>query len=483
MRRSGFACPLALLALACGCSTAPLEPDFAPVEQLVAERTGQRVHWDQGRPEDEEARRAVLQLLGQPLTPDAAVQIALLRNAHLQATFEELSIAQADLVQAGALANPTLGIELRGPGRPALPLEIHVIEDFMDVATRALRQRVAESEVDHARAEVTQAALELAADVRAAFIAVQAGQQVAELRATVVEATSASVDAAARLVEAGNLPEVDFDHERALDGQARLDRALAEAELLERRERLTTLLGVWGEDTGWTIAERLPEPPATEVDAAGLETMGIEQRLDLEASRHAIETAARQLGLTDASALVPRLDAGVHSETEPDGVTTIGPSIDVPLPIFDTGRARVARAQAMLRKAQQEYRAQAVAIRSEVRAAVARMLAARTRVEYLRDVLLPLQTRLVEQTQMLYNGMQVGVFELLRSKQDEIDAGRDSLEALADYWQARTELERAVGGRLQATVDHDDIRPSVEPSGEPVPEHEHQHAPEHGDHP
>ena len=475
---------LAFLALGCGCSTGSLEPDFTSVEHIVAERTGQRVHWDQALPEDEQARKAVQDLLQQPLTRDAAVQVALLRNARLQAVFEELSIAQADLVQAGALANPVLGVELRGPGRPSWPLEIHVIEDFMNVATRALRQRVAESEIERAQAEVTQAALALAADVRGAFIAVQAAQQIAEMRATVVEATSASVDAAAGLVQAGNMPDVDLDHERALDGQARLDRALAEAELLERRERLTTLLGVWGEDTSWTIAERLPEPPSLEVASTGLETLAIEQRLDLAASRHAIEAAARELGLTDATALIPSIDAGLHSETEPDGVTTIGPSLDLPLPIFDTGRARVARGQALLRRVQQEYRALAVEIRSEVRAAYARMLAARTRAEYLRGVLVPLRVRIVEQTQLLYNGMQVGVFELLRSKQEEIDTGRDSLEALADYWQARTELERAVGGRLSAPGSPE----SVESSPETAPMqhgegHDDEQSHQHGDHP
>lgn len=477
MQRSPSRLWLALLALGCGCSTAPLEPDFTPVEQVVSERTGQHVHWDQGLPEDEQARQAVQALLRQPLTPDTAVQVALLRNARLQATFEELSIAQADLVQAGALANPVLGVEYRGPGRPAWPLELHVIEDFMNVATRALRQRVAEADVDRARAHVTQAALELAADVRAAFIAVQAAQQVAELRATVVEATAASVEAAAGLVQAGNLPDLDLDRERALDGQARLDRALAEAELLERRERLTSLLGVWGDDTGWTIAERLPDPPATESSVEGLEALALEQRLDLAESRHAIEAAARRLGLTDATALIPSLEAGLHSEREPDGDTTIGPSLEIPVPIFDSGRARVARDQALLRQAQQEYRAQATEIRSEVRAASARMLASRTRAEYLREVLVPLRARVVEQTQLLYNGMQVGVFELLRSKQEEVDTGRESLEALADYWQARTGLERAVGGPLGAVVEAAGAPPpDVAPPGEPPPH-------PHGEHP
>ena len=45
--------------------------------------------------------------------------------------------------------------------------------------------------------------------------------------------------------------------------------------------------------------------------------------------------------------------------------------------------------------------------------------------------------------------MLLGVFQLLEAKRGEIDAGRMYVEALRDYWIARAELERAIGGRLE----------------------------------
>ena len=54
-------------------------------------------------------------LLEGELTTNAAVQIALLNNAALQATFEELGIAQAELVQAGLLKNPVFAGHVRFP--------------------------------------------------------------------------------------------------------------------------------------------------------------------------------------------------------------------------------------------------------------------------------------------------------------------------------------------------------------------------------
>lgn len=103
----------------------------------------------------------------------------------------------------------------------------------------------------------------------------------------------------------------------------------------------------------------------------------------------------------------------------------------------------------MYRQSEARFRALAVKVRSEVRRARNHMLSARARVEYYRKVLLPLRGTIVEQTQLEYNAMLVGVFQLLQAKQAEIEAGRGYIEALRDYWIARAELEHAVGGRLQ----------------------------------
>jgi cobalt-zinc-cadmium efflux system outer membrane protein len=44
--------------------------------------------------------------------------------------------------------------------------------------------------------------------------------------------------------------------------------------------------------------------------------------------------------------------------------------------------------------------------------------------------------------------MQIGPFQLLQAKQEEVKTGAESVKALRDYWIARAELEKAVGGNL-----------------------------------
>ena len=135
----------------------------------------------------------------------------------------------------------------------------------------------------------------------------------------------------------------------------------------------------------------------------------------------------------------------------------------------------MARAQAKLRQAQQRYVALAVEIRSQVRAARNRMFSARSRVEYYRRVIIPLRHQIVEQTQLEYNAMLVGVFQLLQAKQGEIESGRAYVEALRDYWIARAELEKAVGGQLKSRAA------STQPAAEP-PQQESQQQLQHHHH-
>jgi cobalt-zinc-cadmium efflux system outer membrane protein len=419
------------------------------VQSLAAERTGARVQWNQGTADDSAVARAVDSLLAHDLSADAAVQIALLNNRHLQATYEELGVAQADLVQAGLLTNPLLEGALHfGQGTSATGFELGLVQSFIGLFQRPLRMRAASAAAEQATLDVSAAVLDLAARTEVAYYQVQAAQQSRELRATVAEAVRLSADIARRQHEAGNSSALDLARAQALFEDAKLQLADADAALIDRREALTALMGLWGSRTQWTLPARLPDLPADIAGRSGLETFAIQHRLDLAAARQRIITLGASAGLTHAAALVPDLDVGVEMERDLEGTRSIGPTLGVRIPLFDQGRALNAAARSRVRGAQEEYAALAVDIRSDVRRAYARMRAAHAKAERLRTVVIPLRTTIVNETQLHYNGMLVGVFELLESKRDQIEAGAQYVDALRDYWVARAELMRAAGGRL-----------------------------------
>jgi cobalt-zinc-cadmium efflux system outer membrane protein len=126
----------------------------------------------------------------------------------------------------------------------------------------------------------------------------------------------------------------------------------------------------------------------------------------------------------------------------------VGPTVDLELPIFDQGQARGARLLAQVRQARAREEELAVNVRSEVRTLRNRLLSVRSVAEHYKKVVLPLRERVVKESQLRYNSMLLGVFQLLAARRDEIDAYRDYIDSIREYWITRAELERAAGGSL-----------------------------------
>jgi cobalt-zinc-cadmium efflux system outer membrane protein len=463
----------ALLALPlAGCATVPRQAGFGDVQSRVSQRTGHMVQWRGRSADDRAVDSAVDRLLAHPLTLDAAVQVALLNNLHLQSTYQELGIAQADLVQAGLLGNPVFSVERRFPGQA---LEIDVAGSFLDLFAMPLRKKTAASAFEAEKSRVADAVLKTAAEVRSAYFIYQGDLQLLEMHQSISAAAQAAYDAARRIRAAGNSNELDLASQQSLALQAEVDLSAAQAQSVQDRERLNELMGLWGGRLNWSIPQRLAELPPSDPAPQQLQEQAIRRRLDLAAARQKIETAARSLGYTKTFRFVPDVGLGLHYEHDVDPSHSIGPALDLPIPIFDQGQAKVARGAAVLEQKRFEYQAMAVDIRSQVRAAYARMSAARQQAQRYRDVILPLQETIVRRSQLQYNGMFVSVFQLLQAKRAQIEAGQRYIEHLRDYWIARSDLERAIGGRLGEGSPA--TRPATRPA-EPEPKmmnHRHMH--------
>jgi outer membrane protein TolC len=92
----------------------------------------------------------------------------------------------------------------------------------------------------------------------------------------------------------------------------------------------------------------------------------------------------------------------------------------------------------------------AIAARSHIRESYAKYLLAYDAAKYQRDVVVPLTQTSLEFTQQEYNGMLVGIYDILADLTEHVQAGRDYVEALRDFWIAEAELTAALGGTLPA---------------------------------
>ena len=234
-------------------------------------------------------------------------------------------------------------------------------------------------------------------------------------------------------------------------------------------------MGLWGPATDWRIAPHLPDLPRDDVAPVGLETLAVSQRLDLAGARQRIHELLLSRDLTRLYRLLPTAALGVAAEHEvDDGAWSIGPAVEFPIPVFDQGQAALANQSARLQQSANQHTALAVAIRSQVRRTWTRMQQARAVATHYQGILLPLREKIIQQTELEYNAMLVGVFQLLLAKRDEIDAGRAYIEALRDYWVARTDLESAVGGELPLT-ESPAAAATPEAPGHLEPDHHHHH--------
>lgn len=446
-QRVGWAC-LLLFGLT-GCASVDLSAGFPEVSAAVADRSGTTIVWNRGTELDKEVEEKLKALRQKKLTADDGVQIAMLNNRDLQAIYTGLGVAQADLVQAGLFRNPILDAAVSFPLSGVRPdIQLSAVFSFLDAFYVPLRKRVAAAQFEEAKLRITGAVLDFAVQVRTTFYEHQANEQMLDLRRSIVQALTASLDVSRRLHEAGNITDLDLARDRALAESSKLALRSAEGAARQSREHLNSLMGAWGKETEWEIDGRLPDIPEESLPGGGIERTALTRSIDLSNARQRIIAAGQQLGYDKATALIPSMDVGAGAEREPVEGWRVGPVLSLPIPLFDQGQARVGRAVMELRRAQQEYYALAVRVRATARALQERMRGAQDRALYYRDILLPLRERIVNEAQLQYNAMQIGVFQLLREREHQIEAGVAYVEALREYWLARADLEQLSSGRL-----------------------------------
>ena len=447
--------PLALAAALAGCSAGDPQGHFdGGVGAPVASRLGPtyRAVWRRGGPEEARADAAVAALLRRPLSAPGAVRVALLNNRALQADFAEIGISYGEYVSAGTLKNPTLAASGRLPDRAAyLPdWEAAVSQDFLDALLLPLRRRLAAEQLRQVENRVADETLRLAAEVERAFYTYQARRQLIGRLELIADTNAAAADFTRSLRDAGNVNDLDLVNQQAAYSQSQIDVTQARAQTLGDREAVNRLLGLDGAAAGaWTAAKSLPPIPGREPDTAALEDRAVRQRLDLQAARARLAAAEQALALRAGTRYFPSgVIVGVNSEREPEGEHITGPTLDLELPVFNQGQGEIATLKARDLQARRQWEAKVIDVRSEVRAARAEVAANRELALSIRDTVLPQRQQALALTLQQYNGMLRGAYDLLSAKANEAAAERSYIEAWRDYWIARADLERAVGGRL-----------------------------------
>lgn len=436
---------LASLVLA-GCASFSADGGFGTVEQLTKERIGQTPSYQRTGEQTDTAAARVAELLRQPLSADSVVQIALLNNRELQASYAELGIAESDLVRAGRLANPSFSFG-RLSGNGAVEIDRAVIFDVLGLFTMPLAKQVEQRRFGQAQLQAAYETVGLAGEARKAFFEAVTAQQLVGYFGQVKEAADASNELARRMAAAGNFSKLAQMREQAFYADATAQLARAQHQAVAARERLTRVLSLSGGQLAFTLPERLPDLPAAPAEPKDAEQTAMDKRLDVLMAKRATESTARSLGLTQTTRFINVLHAGYQNQSNTGEPRRNGYEIELELPLFDFGSARVARAEATYMQAVHRTAQVAVNARSEVRESYSAYRTAYDLARHYRDEVVPLRKRISDENLLRYNGMLASVFDLLADSRDQIASVTTAVESLRDYWVAETNLQAALTSR------------------------------------
>ncbi|WP_026354062.1 TolC family protein [Massilia niastensis] len=438
-QRPTAACAVLLLA---GCSTFSPDGGLDAVSKMSSERIGQQATLSR---DSAATSGAAADVLRQPLTPQAAVQVALMNNRSLKASLAELGIVEADLVQAGTMRNPGISYsKLRGGD--SSEIERVVSFDLIGLLTLPVRKGIEQRRFAQAQLAAAGATVRLAHDTQRAYFEAVAANERARYMEQANLAAEASTELARRMARAGNWSRLDQAREEAFHGEVldQLDQARQQA--IDTREALARLLGVTAEEGGFVLPQRLPALPEQVRPLGNAQQEALDSRLDVLAAKADTRATAKSLGLTRATRVINVLEASYINKSVSGEPRENGYEISLELPLFDWGGANTARAEATYMQSVHRAADTALRARSEVRQSHAAYHSAYGRARRYRDQIVPLRRQISDEVLLRYNGMLASVFELLLDAREQIASVQASIDAQRDFWVADTALQAAIHG-------------------------------------
>jgi outer membrane protein TolC len=428
-----------------GCATFSRDGGFDAVAAAARTELGLEVRWPRSADERAKSEEKVAALLAHPLTPDDAVQVALLNNHALQASFQELGVSEADLVQSGRLPNPHFTLR-RSSAAGLYDIEETLTFNVLSLITAPYLHSIEQRRFTQVQSAVVVQVVQLADRTRAAYYTALAARDSLHYAWQVKNAAQTSAELAKRMLSAGNWSRLDQARQQGFYLQALQQLSHAQFADEAARAELRRLLGIADAGTTVNLAERLPDLPHTLIELPNMEQTALQNRIDLKIMRAEMDELARRLKLTKATRFVNVLDAGptrVRNGPREDPFET-GFELSLDVPIFDTGEPRVRKSEALYAQSVERFAQAAIDARAEVAKAMAQYRATYELAARERDEIIPTRKTIADQDLLRYNASLVSVFDLLADARDRIASVNDYIERARDFWIAKSHLDTAL---------------------------------------
>jgi outer membrane protein TolC len=426
------------------------------IDQAVRETNAAAGDFTQGRleisrtPAQARARQQLAQqLLAEPLTLEGSVQLALANSPAVQSLVAQSWSDMTAADQQGRIANPVFTFERKRLGGE-LELERLLSFGLLDLITLPRRRAIADNRVAQARTQLAAGVVEQVSAVRQAWVQAVASRQKLAYATQVKDAAEASAELARRMQQVGNFSKLQRARQHAFYADAAAQLALSQHAASVAREALVRQLGLdEGQAAQLKLPERLPDLPKEPRAAADVGTAAMQQRLDVRLARLQLEAAGEAQGLALANTLFDT-ELGVRHDTVFDGgerANRRGFELAIRLPLFDAGAATRAAMDAQTLAAAARYDATVRGAASHLRESYSAYRTAHDVARHYRDEIVPLRKTMADENLLRYNGMLIGVFELLADTREQIASVIAAIDAQQQFWLADAGLSASLIGK------------------------------------
>jgi outer membrane protein, heavy metal efflux system len=399
------------------------------------------------------------------LSLQQAIQITLSHSPEVRMHLAQLGIADAQSVQAGLINNPHISLGAMKPEEGgSWKLEMGLSQPLLDLFTRSLRQRMAEDALINTQLRLQIALQELIANTSELYFSAVAAQQHWQIQSHLYQATQARQQLALALLQAGNIAENNFLY---YDNELRSVQQTLEKRKTDRRDAELRLLNRLGLPS--TIEINLPTQltsiPEENFSHATLYEISKKNRLDIQIAKQELQILEKQRLLIAKENGWRDMEIGINAERESDGAHSIGPEIELALPIFNRGQGKIAVIDAKIMRVKAQMQQYELDADTQIANSVQKMDSAKTQLNILSEALKVAEKRVTLSNREV-NFMLTSPLELLEIKRQEIKLAQTYTSELKNYWHLRSQLELAIGQALpfvkpeNTEMDHKNMDPS-----------------------
>lgn len=449
------------LAVLSGCANVNFDQSLANTNQVAADFTQGKLAFAQTQDQRDALERTAMEILQKPISQSDAVRLALVNSPALQALLAQNWAEASSAAQTGRIANPVFTFERM---RFADELELGRLLTFglLDLLTLPQRYSIAQRQIEQSQLRLTSQVIEQVTQVRQAWVKAVAAQQNLIYAKQVNDAAQASAELARRLQVAGNFSKLQRARQQAFYADAATQWAAAQHASTSTREVLIRLLGLTDRQAEVLILpDRLPDLPKEPRAPAEISKMASAGRLDIKLAQAEYEGQAKAQGLDVLTSLTD-IELGVRRDTvfanaENSEARTSTPrrgyEVSVRLPIFDWGGHQRNAMNAQTLAAANRLEATVRAAGSNLRESYSAYRTAFDVSRHYRDEVVPLRKAISEENVLRYNGMLIGVFELLADTRDQVNSVMAAIAAEQQFWLADAALQASLMGQpTMATV-------------------------------